>query len=167
MSKIKIQIPVQNPIVHLPSYRKWKVPGGYVDQVVKTLDLKLLYPNGVHKWYTYTDNDGRAVLLPHLLQKSDLYKESVFTCINYAFRVWNEASDKYGLNTWVPVIGRLPGSTVRHAWNLIMVGNGTGLLKAQFTYFEPNDGFEMGELEMAYQSFPIGEEGYTGEFIFY
>ena len=168
MSKVKVQSPVQNPIVHLPSYKKWRVPGTYVDQVVGSLGLTLMYPNGVRKWYHYTDNIGRAALLPHLILKSDLYKADAFTCINYAFEVWNVCGKTYGLNTWVPVIGKIPGTTVRHAWNLIMVGDETGLLKEEFTYFEPNNGWEMGQLlELAYQSFPIGEEGYTGEFILY
>ena len=167
MSKIKVQQPVI-PIVHLPSYKKWKVPGTYVDQVVKSLGLQLLYPNGVRKWYAYTNSDGRAALLPHLLQKSDLYKPDAFTCINYAYEVWNICGKTYELNTWVPIIGKIPGYSDRHAWVLIMVGNETGLLKSEFTYFEPNDGWEMGKpLEMAYQSFPIGAEGYAGEFIFY
>ena len=168
MSKVKVQSPVQNPIVHLPSYKKWKVPVSYVNQVVKELGLEFLYPSGVHAWYVYTNNEGRAALLPHLLQKSDLYKPDAFTCINYSFEVWNICGKEYGLNTWVPVIGRIPNYPDRHAWILIMVGDETGLKKELFTYFEPNDGWDMGlELETAYQSFPIGEEGYAGEFIFY
>lgn len=159
---------VQPPIVHLPSYKQWKVPVNYVDQIVQSLGLQLLYLNGVHAWYTYTDNEGRAALLPHLLQKSNLYEPGVFTCINYAFRVWNLCGELYGLNTWVPIIGRIPNYEVRHAWVLIMVGDEYGLHSGLFTYFEPNDGWDMGvELENAYQSFPIGQEGYQGEFLFY
>jgi len=122
----------------------------------------------VHKWYSYTNSDGRAVLLPHLLQKSDLYKPSIFTCINYAFEVWNICGRTYELNTWVPVIGRISDSNARHAWILIMVGDETGLKKDEFLFFEPNDGWEMGkQLELAYQAFPVGAEDYQGEMIFY
>jgi len=160
-------IKVQSPIVTLPSYKKWKVPVTYVDQLVKQLGFRLLYPNGVHAWYSYTDVDGIAKLLPDLLLKSSLYKTDVFTCINYAYKVWNVCAEKYSLNTWVPVIGHKAGTDVRHAWNLIMVGDKTGLKKEDFLFFEPNSEWDMGELEMAYQAFPIGEEGYTGEYVFY
>jgi len=47
------------------------------------------------------------------------------------------------------------------------MGNEGGLKTDQFLFFEPNDGWEMGDLELAYQSFPLGKEGYTGEMIFF
>lgn len=158
----------RNPIVHIPSFRKWGVPCSYVDEKIRGLGLEPLYPRGVHDVYFYTDTEGGAKLLPHLLQKSSLYKPSKFTCINYAFRVWNECSQRYELNTWVPVIGRIPNYEPRHAWILIMLGNKNGLNLDEFLFFEPNSGWEMGiELELAYQVFPIGKEGYKGELIFY
>lgn len=163
MSKIK----VQQPVVHLPSFKRWAVPRGYVQEVITALGLEPLYP-GVHNWYWYTDLDGCSKLLPHLLQKSDLYKKDIFTCINYAFKVWLMASSGYNLNTWLPVVGRIPNYMVCHAWNTILLGNELGLIRDHFLYFEPNDGWAMGtELETAYQAFSIGEEGYTGEKIFY
>lgn len=166
MSKLKIQEPVL-PIVHLPSYRKWGVPGHYVSQIVKQLGFEPLYP-GVHAWYWYTNEKGCVELLPHLILKSGLYKKDIFTCINYAFKGWNECSSRFGLNTWVPLIGRIPGVDVKHAWILIMIGDEMGLHPDKFLYFEPNDGYSFGvELETAYQAFPIGEEGYQGELLFY
>ena len=165
MSKIK----VQQPIIHTPAFKVWETPRSCVDQIIRNLGLDPLYTNGVHKSYFYTDNEGRAQLLPHLIQKSSLYKPSAFTCIQYAFKVWTLCGEIYGLNTWVPIIGRIPNyETGKHAWTLIMVGDKDGLKPGEFNYFEPNEGWEMGEtLELVYQSFPIGAEGYTGELIFY
>lgn len=160
MSRLK----VQHPIVHTPSFQKWKVSTSYVDQKVKELGLEPLYPNGAHAWYAYTNEEGVANLLPHLIQ-SYIYQ---FTCINYAFRVWNLATELYGLNTWSVVVGRIPDCESRHAWNLIMVGDENGLNLDKFLYFEPNDTWQMSEeIELAYQAFPIGEADYKGEFIFY
>ena len=153
---------------HLPSIQKWSVPHTTVESAVSTLGLKLLYPRGVHDWYYYTGVDGSTKLLPDLILASSLYKKDTFTCINYAFKVWNECSSRYGINTWVPVIGKIPDIESRHAWILIMLGDENGLDLNKFLYFEPNDGWEMGaELEMTYQAFPIGKENYKGEMIFY
>lgn len=161
------QVKTTAPVIHIPSFKKWGIPRHYVTQAIKELGLGELYP-GVHSWYWYTDEDGVAVLLPNLILKSSLYKKDKFTCINYAYKVWNECSQRFGLNTWLPVIGRIPDVEVRHAWNLIIVGDENGLLHDKFLFFEPNDGwiFNM-ELETAYQAFPIGEEGYKGELVFY
>lgn len=162
------QVKVQQPVIHIPIIKKWGVQNSYVTQVLKKLGLEPLYA-GVHKMYYYTNEEGCIALLPNLLLKSELYKPSKFTCINYAYKVWNECSQRFDINTWVPVIGRIPSSsTARHAWNLIMMGDEKGLDFDKFLYFEPNDGWEFSaELEMAGQAFPIGAEGYTGEFIFY
>lgn len=155
------------PIVHIPRFKTWSVPRYYMTQIVESLGLEPLYP-GVHEWYTYTNLEGGIKLVSDLILKSALYKPSKFTCINYAFRVWNEAALRFGLNTWIPVIGRLPDATVRHAWILILLGDETGFKMEWSRYFEPNDGYQMGEeLEMAFQVFPIGEEGYSGELSFY
>lgn len=163
MSKVKIKPP---EVIHTPVYKKWGVQNSYIVNVVRSLGLELLYP-GAHAWYWYTDLEGCTNLVPHLLLKSSLYKKDVFTCINYAFKVWNEASSRYGLNTWVPVIGRIPNYEPRHAWNLILLGNVGGLIRDHFLYLEPNDGWDMGiELETAGQAFPVGEEGYQGELVF-
>jgi len=167
VSQLKTTDPIA-PVIHIPSFKSWGIQGYYVAQAIKGLGLENLYPGGVHAWYWYTDEDGIAVLLPDLILKSSLYKQDRFTCINYAYKVWNECSQRFGLNTWLPVIGRIPDVEVRHAWNLILVGNENGLLPSKFLYFEPNDGWEFNkELETAYQAFPIGEEGYKGEMIFY
>ena len=155
-----------SPIIHTPSFTKWQIPRSTVVQAIESLGLQPLYP-GVHMWYRYTDQQGVAKLLPNLILKSSLYKQSTFTCINYAFKVWNEVASRFGLNTWVPVIGRIPNVSVRHAWNLILMGDETGLKTDQFLFFEPNDGWKMGELELAYQAFPLGEEGYSGEMVFF
>ena len=162
MSKIKPQV----TITHTPSFRKYRTHKSTVIRIVEELDLDLLY-RGVHTWYWYTDIAGVAKLLPNLLLRSDLYKKDIFTCINYAFKVWNKASSRFGLNTWIPVIGRTSDYPTRHAWNLILVGDKTGLHEEQFLFFEPNGGWEMGAvLEVAGQAFPIGEEGYQGEMAF-
>ena len=165
MSKVKIQ----QPIVHIPSFKRWGVERDYVVEVVRRLGLELLYA-GVHARYWFTDSEGCSKLIPHLLLKSDLYKKDVFTCINYAYRVWNEGSSKYGLNTWVPVIGRIPGYQPRHAWNLLLIGDATGLNREEFLFLEPNDGFDFSDTEglelPTYQAFPIGENGYNGELVF-
>lgn len=163
MSKLNFQ----PPVTHTPSFKRWATTRAAVSQKLEALNLQPLYP-GVHQTYFFTDVDGGSKLLPNLIEKSNLYKPNTFTCINYAFRVWNECSKRYGLNTWVPVIGTIPNYQPRHAWMLIMLGDETGLILDQFLYFEPNDGWEMGvELENAYQAFPIGEEGYRGEMVFY
>ena len=161
-------ITVRQPVQHIPRFRKWLVSRTAVGQAIAPFGLEPIYPYGVHASYIYTDDDGVAALLPNLILKSSLYKEHVFSCINYAFEVWQICGKRYGLNTWVPVIGRIPNYEDRHAWVLIMVGNEHGLIPDKFLYFEPNDGWMMGkELEAAYQAFPIGSEGYKGELIFY
>lgn len=163
MSKLKAKIE------HVPNIKKWITSRGSVAEKITTLGLQPLYDaHGVHAQYCYTDVEGGSLLLPDLIMASSLYKRDVFTCINYAFKVWNECSRRYGINTWVPVIGRIPDYASRHAWILIMLGDENGLDLSKFLYFEPNDGWEMGmELEAAYQAFPIGEEGYKGEMIFH
>jgi hypothetical protein len=158
---------VKNPVVHTPTFNIWIASRTDVRAVVLELGLEELYPYGVHGSYAYTDLDGAAVLLPHLLLKSDLYKPARFTCINYAFKLWNECSSRYELNTWVPVIGSIPSSPPKHSWTLILLGNESGIKTEYCRYLEPNDGWEMGELEAAYQAFPIGEEGYNGEMVLY
>ena len=163
MSKIK----VQQPIVHLPSFKRWVTTRATISQKLEELGLEPLYPGGVHQNYYFTDVDGCSNLLPNLILKSDLYKPA-FTCINYAFKVWNVCSERYELNTWLPVIGRIPNYPVRHAWNLLLLGDENGIDLDLSLFFEPNDGWQMGvELENAYQTFPIGNEEYRGELIFY
>lgn len=155
-------------VEHIPTFKRWVTSRSDVTDKLAALGLEPLYPNGVHSQYYYTDEDGGAKLLPDLILASSLYKANVFTCLNYAFKVWNECSRRYDLNTWVPVIGRIPNYEPRHAWILTMLGDENGLNLDKFLYFEPYDGWEMGiELENAYQAFPIGEEGYRGELIFY
>ena len=158
---------IDDGITHIPSIKRWQVSRDVVSGKIATLGLEPLYP-GVHADYRYTDEEGGANLLPHLVLKSSLYKPT-FTCINYAFRVWDLCGSLYGLNTWVPVIGKIPAAPdVRHAWILILLGDILGIDLDRSLYFEPNSGFEMGtELEMAYQAFPIGEAGYKGEMAFY
>jgi len=164
MSKFKLQ----KPVIHIPTIKKWLISREAMTEKVVELGFVPLYPDGVHQQYCYTDVEGLAKMLPDLLLASSLYKKDVFTCINYAYKVWNECSGRYGINTWVPIIGRIPNYTVRHAWQLIMLGNEQGIDLDKSLFFEPNDGWQMGvDLEMAYQAFPIGEEGYLGEFIFY
>lgn len=164
MSKLK----GQQPIIHIPSFNKYEASRFEVTQKLQGLGLEPLYPDGVHGGYFYTDVEGAVKLLPNLIMASDLYKTKIFTCINYAFRVWNECSRRYDLNTWLPVIGRIPNYEPRHAWNLLLIGDEDGINLDLCLYFEPNDGWEMGtELEAAYQAFPIGEEGYRGEMVFY
>ena len=162
------RIEFQQPVVHLPSIRRWgidRVSLAYV--LTKQLGLELIYPYGVHNFYYYTNVDGVAKMLPYIIQKSELYSQDVFTCINFSFEVWNIVAKKFKVNTWLPVIGSIPGFDVKHAWNLVVVGDETGLRPELFNYFEPNDGWDMGiELENAYQAFPIGEEGYVGELVF-
>lgn len=161
------QIKTQQPVIHIPSFNKWKIGRYQVCQAMQALGLEELYSYGVHRQYWFTDENGVSVLLPNLILKSNLYVDA-FTCVNYAFKVWNECSQRFGLNTWVPVIGRIPNVEVRHAWSLILVGNEIGLLPDKFLYFEPNDGWDFNiELEAAYQAFPIGEQGYKGEMVFY
>lgn len=161
------QLKPQNPVIHIPSFKRWATTRATVSQKLEALGLQPLYP-GVHGTYLFTDTEGCSKLLPNLILKSDLYKAPTFTCINYAFRVWNEVANRYGLNTWVPVIGRIPNYEPRHAWILVLLGDEYGLDLDKFLYFEPNDGWQMGtEIELAYQAFPIGEEGYKGELVFY
>jgi hypothetical protein len=165
LSKLKWQ---DDPVIHIPTFKTWIASRSDVRNVVRALGLEEMMPYGVHGSYAYTDPDGAAKLLPNLLLKSNLYKTARFTCINYAFKVWNECSQRYELNTWVPIIGDIPSSPPQHSWTLILLGDESGIKKEYCLYFEPNDGWDMGQpLEMAYQAFPIGEEGYVGQKVFY
>jgi len=50
----------------------------------------------------------------------------------------------------------------------LLIGDEHGINLDLCLYFEPNSGFGFGEeIELAYQAFPIGGEGYRGEMIFY
>ena len=165
MSKFIAQVSV----AHVPSFKKYVASRTDMANLARALGLQELWPYGVHNNYYYTDKSGVVALLPNLILKSNLYRVDKFTCINYAFKVWLECADRYELNTWVPVIGSVPGVVgMKHAWTLILLGDESGIKQADCLYFEPNDGWAMGaELEAAYQAFPIGQLGYAGEKVFY
>lgn len=167
MSRIKFA----SPVIHTPKFNRWVIGRlALFDQLKADFPgLEFMYPYGLHNNYFYTDLAGVASLVPDLILNSNLYKEDIFTCFQYAARVWLTAAERYELNTWPPLIGSVKGFPIKHGFNLIMIGDEEGI--KDYRLFEPNDGFDFSNewgIELpTYQVFPVGEEGYTPEKILY
>lgn len=154
------QITLQQPIQHIPSFKRWGVPQGYlvhelhkvsVEPIIETDDFVL------DRLYYYTNMEGWSKVLPDLLLRSGLYRENIFDCEDYALKAQIECALRYGLNAMRLCIGRIPQGM--HGFDIFPYGNERGI--EGFMLFEPNDGFEW-----AGNAFDIGENGYQPLYVF-
>ena len=146
MSNIK----VQTPIIHIPSFKEYKISG--LELMGKIEGLGLEIPLGMLDWtYYFTDLEGWGKVLYDLVFSSNLYKEDRFDCENYSIKAFNECAERYGLNTLGVVIGDT--SAGRHGFNMFYHGDG-------FMLWEPNEGFPFSG-----GAFEIGEYDYLPEVI--
>jgi len=164
MSKIKVQSPVQNPIIHLPSYKTWGVDRYYFVSKLKALGIEPFPADKdiiLAQWYYYTDAEGWSKLLPDLVLKSSLYQPNKFKCVQYAWLAWLNCIQRYGLNSLCPCIDKnVAGDTQRaHAYNIFPIGDATGI--QDLMLFEPNEGYEYSGSAIL-----IGAEGYIPELVF-
>jgi hypothetical protein len=141
MSRIK----VQNPIKHIPSFKRYSIGINEMQNLLTALGLEI--PFGLWQTeYFYTDLESWGKILWDLVFSKDLYKADISDCDWYATKAWVKCREIYRLNTLMVVTGPTPLGY--HAWNMLYYGEG-------FMLWEPNDGFEFsGGL------FEIGEYGY-------
>ena len=127
MSKFK----VQQPVIHLPSFKEYKISGAELARKYERLGVEMPFPRS-DNWYYHSDDVGWAKILPDLVIKSSLYKEDKFDCEDYALRAQGACAERYGLNTLRYTYGKMPLGA--HGFNSFWVGD-------RFMVFEPNEGF--------------------------
>ena len=135
------QVKIKQPIVHIPSFKEYKISGLELAGKYIELGTEIPFPRS-DNWYYYTDIDGWAKLIPHLLIKSSLYKPDRFDCEDYAMKAQTLCAELFGLNTLRYTYGTMPLGA--HGFNSFYVGDG-------FLLFEPNSGFSVDPV------FEIGE----------
>jgi len=140
MSKIK----VQQPIVHLPSFKEYKISGAELAKKYEALGVKMPFPRS-DSWYYHTDEEGWVKILGDLVFKSSLYKTDRFDCEDYALRAQGVCAERYGLNTLRYTYGMMPLGA--HGFNSCWTGD-------RFLLFEPNEAFSGSPY------FEVGENGY-------
>ena len=128
MSKIK----VQNPIVHTPSFREYKISGQDLMAKYQGLGLDIRVPPS-DNWYYHTDDVGAASLISSLVLKSSLYKEDRRDCDWYAKKAYVTCCELFDLNSLLETRGQMPLGY--HAFLTWWVGD-------RFIIFEPNEGFK-------------------------
>jgi len=139
---------LQQPMVHLPSFKVYQVTGLFLKAEIETLGLEI--PLGMlDGQYYHTDFEGWGKVLYNLTFSSGLYKKDKFDCENYALKAMNLCAERYGLNTLALVIGSIPQG--RHGFNMFYFGDG-------FRLWEPNMGFDWSG-----EPFEIGEYGYQSD----
>jgi len=144
MSSFKLQ----QPVVHLPSFKVYQVSGLLLKAKIEALGLEL--PLGMLDWqYYHTDLEGWGKILYDLAFSSSLYKKDKFDCENYALKAMNLCAERYGLNALALVVGNIPQG--RHGFNMFYFGEG-------FMLWEPNMGFDWSG-----EPFEIGDYGYQPE----
>ena len=143
MSRIKIK----QPIVHTPSFREYKISASDLYNQYLALGVTMPFPIS-DNWYYYSDREGWAQLVSHLLFKSNLYKADRFDCEDYAMKAMLTSAELFGLNTFRYTYGDSPLG--RHGFNSFWIGDG-------FLLFEPNEGFQS---TLDSPIFEWGENGY-------
>ncbi|MBA7665616.1 hypothetical protein ES703_73690 [subsurface metagenome] len=170
----KSRIEVQPPIVRLPSYKKWGVPRSFLVEKLRDIGIQPVeFPGNRHLVLTDmcygTDKDGWAVVLPNLVLKSSLYTKA-FKCPEYAWRAALICADRYGLNSFRPVVDADVGNDPEkaHAYDIFPMmkpiyegGKLVDLRIEAFCLFEPNEGYEYSG-----GALPMGEHGYRPEYVF-
>ena len=152
MSKIK----VQQPIVHLPSFKRWMVNRAALVRRLEELGIKP-FPEGFafFNWYYYTTLEDWGKVLYDLVFKSDLYSPT-FKCADYALQAQTECGKRHGMNSLRMCLDKRSAEK-GHAYDLFPYGNGEGI--EGIMLFEPNEGYKWsGILE-------IGDEDYKPELV--
>lgn len=153
MSKFKVQ-----PIIHIPSFREYKISGRDLARKYKELNIEMPFPRS-DSWYYHSDPEGWAKIIPNLLVKSSLYCPDRTDCDWYARKAFVMCCERYGLNTLLYTYGTMPLGA--HCWNTFWTGD-------CLMQFEPNEGFkdERGDYHDFWGVldgdivFDIGENGY-------
>ena len=141
MSSFKLQ----QPVVHLPSFKVYQITGLLLKAKIEALGLEL--PLGMLDWqYYHTDLEGWGKILYDLAFSSSLYEKDKFDCENYALKAMNLCAERYKLNTLALALGHIPIGY--HGFNIFFYGDG-------FMLWEPNVGFLWSG-----EPFEIGENGY-------
>lgn len=128
MSKFK----VQQPIIHLPTFREYRISGRELASKYEALNIEMPFPRSDY-WYYHSDPEGWAKIVPDLLIKSNLYRPDKRDCDWYALKAFVMCCERYGLNTLLYTYGSMPLDY--HGWNTFWVGD-------CLMQFEPNEGFE-------------------------
>jgi len=127
MSRLK----VQQPIVHTPSFKEYKISGPELAKKYEGLGIEMPFPRS-DNWYYHSDAEGWAKILPDMVIKSSLFKPDRTDCDWYARKAFVVCCERYGLNTLLYTYGKMPLGP--HGFNSFWVGDGMML-------FEPNEGF--------------------------
>ena len=143
MSNIRIR----QPVVHTPGFREYHISGPELHGKYSDMGVAMPFPIS-DNWYYYTDREGWATLVAHLLFKSNLYKNDRFDCEDYAIKAMVTCAELFGLNTFRYTYGDTPLGP--HGFNSLYTGDG-------FLLFEPNEGFQ---LNMDSPIFEWSENGY-------
>jgi hypothetical protein len=131
MSKFK----VQQPIIHLPSFKEYKISGQELAK--KYSDLGIWIPAPISdSWYYHTDDVGAAKLISYLVFKSSLYKKDRRDCDFYAKKANVTCCELFDLNSLIETYGDMPLGY--HAFDTWWVGD-------RFIILEPNEGFRGGD----------------------
>ena len=130
MSKISLQ----NPVVHTPSFKEYKISGQELRKKYEGLGIEI-WPMSYY-WYFHTDAEGWAKLLTHLVIKSSLYVPDRRTCAWYAKKAAVLCDELFKLNTLPETWGKMPLGY--HAFNTFWTGDSIMIL-------EPNEGFSDGD----------------------
>ena len=148
MSKFK----VQTPVIHLPSYTKYKIARAVLVKQLEGLGI-MTFPQGItlDRFYYYTNLEGWGKIFHDLTFNSNLYKKDVFDCEDYALKAQTTCAERYGLNAFRLCIGDIPGG--KHGFNIFYS-------EAGFMLWEPNSGFSCSG-----QPFEIGENDYKPEIV--
>jgi len=118
-----------------PSVDEFVITGEEFKRIIESAGLQV--PVGMFdSTYYYTDGEGWASILSHMLFKSNLAKPEKFDCENYAMKAMSVCHEKYGLNTFGLALGMTPWGY--HCFNILYDGMG-------FWLFEPNAQFGYGE----------------------
>jgi len=149
-----IELEKPKPIVPIPQITKWGFQRHYLVQRLKALGIES-FPERegyiLNQWHFYTDLEGWGEILWDLAFESDLYKPDIFACDAYGLKANIECRQRYGLNTLLFCIGKIPLGI--HGFNLFPYGDENGI--EGFLLWEPNEGFEWSG-----EAFEIGENSY-------
>jgi len=149
---------IQKPIIHLPNIPKTGVPYEIIaERMLENKIQPMLKPYNMHldNYYWFTTLEGWGKILYDLVFSSNLYREDVFDCENYALKAMTLCAERHGLNTLFLCLGNIPAGY--HGFNIFPFGKGRidGM-----KLWEPNAGFEYSG-----EPFGIGHYGYLPELV--
>lgn len=150
------QIKVQQPIQHIPRFKKWVQRRSHIVTRLKKLGIKpLCTDQPMDGWIYFTNMEGWGKILWDLVFSSKLYREGIFNCDKYALKAYITCCERYDMNSLFLVIGDMPQG--RHGFNIFpYYDDGT----IGFMLWEPNDGFSFSG-----SAFEVGEYGYEPELV--